>query len=97
MTLSEAQLRAIYDQHYVEIYDPHAVDRIGRLLPYFELSRGQTVADFGCGNGVLSQLIASRVGRYVGVDFSEAFIREAERGCAAAKRQIASFYCAAIA
>jgi 2-polyprenyl-6-hydroxyphenyl methylase/3-demethylubiquinone-9 3-methyltransferase len=37
------------------------------------------VADFGCGNGVLLDLIGRRVREYVGVDFSEAFVRAAER------------------
>jgi 2-polyprenyl-6-hydroxyphenyl methylase/3-demethylubiquinone-9 3-methyltransferase len=77
--LSEDELRAIYDQHYVDQYDPHAATRLQRMLPLFELSGREIVADFGCGNGVLLELIASRVRQYVGVDFSEAFIRAAER------------------
>src|SRR4249919_3999122 len=77
--LSDEQLRAIYDQSYVDQYDPHAVQRIRRLLPYFELSGSDIVADFGCGNGVLLELIATRVRDYVGVDFSEEFIRAAKR------------------
>ena len=36
--LSEEELRAIYDQRYVDHYDPHAVPRMRRLLPFFELS-----------------------------------------------------------
>jgi len=77
--LSDAELLAIYDQSYVDIYDPHAVQRIRRMLPLFDLSPTDVVADFGCGNGVLLELIADRVRRYVGVDFSEPFIRGAER------------------
>jgi 2-polyprenyl-6-hydroxyphenyl methylase / 3-demethylubiquinone-9 3-methyltransferase len=77
--LSEDELRAIYDQSYVDQYDPHAVTRMQRLLPFFELSGREIVADFGCGNGVLLELIASRVRQYVGVDFSEAFVCAAER------------------
>ena len=77
--LSDEQLRAIYDQGYVDIYDPHAVRRIRRMLPFFALSAGARVADFGCGNGVLLELVAPRVGEYVGVDFSEPFVRAAER------------------
>jgi 2-polyprenyl-3-methyl-5-hydroxy-6-metoxy-1,4-benzoquinol methylase len=77
--LSDEELHAIYNQAYVDIYDPHAVQRIRRLLPLVELSSEARVADFGCGNGVLLELIASRVREYVGIDFSEPFIREAER------------------
>jgi 2-polyprenyl-6-hydroxyphenyl methylase/3-demethylubiquinone-9 3-methyltransferase len=76
--LSDRELRAIYDQGYVDHYDPHAVTRMRRMLPFFELSGREIVADFGCGNGVLLELIASRVHQYVGVDFSEAFVRAAE-------------------
>jgi len=76
---AEEELRAIYDERYVENYDPHAVQRIRRMLPLFELNGHQRVADFGCGNGVLSELIRDRVAEYVGVDFSDAFVREARR------------------
>ena len=76
---SEEELRAIYDQRYVDEYDPHAVQRIRRMLPFFELSGQEVVADFGCGNGVLLELIGPCVNQYVGVDFSEAFVRAAER------------------
>jgi len=58
---SEAELRAIYDQRYVDHYDPHAVPRMRRLLPFFELSGHEVVADFGCGIGVFLELIAPHV------------------------------------
>jgi cyclopropane fatty-acyl-phospholipid synthase-like methyltransferase len=77
--LSDDQLRSIYGQSYVDQYDPHAHQRMQRMLPYFDLSGQEVVADFGCGNGVLLELIASRVRDYVGVDFSEEFIRAAEQ------------------
>lgn len=77
--LSDEQLLAIYDQHYVDIYDPHAVQRMRRLLPLIDLTGRDVVADFGCGNGILLELIASRVREYVGVDFSEPFVRAAEQ------------------
>jgi cyclopropane fatty-acyl-phospholipid synthase-like methyltransferase len=77
--LSDDQLHAIYDQAYVDIYDPHAVPRIRRMLPLFNLSSQSHVADFGCGNGVLLEIISSRIGDYVGIDFSEPFVRAAER------------------
>jgi len=76
---TEEELLAIYDQSYVDQYDPHAVQRMRRMLPFFDLSGKEIVADFGCGNGVLLDLIGARVREYVGVDFSAAFVREAER------------------
>lgn len=63
----------------MDSYDLHAVERIRRLLSFFALSSDARVADFGCGNGVLLELVASRVREYVGVDFSEPFVRAAER------------------
>jgi 2-polyprenyl-6-hydroxyphenyl methylase/3-demethylubiquinone-9 3-methyltransferase len=94
--LSEEQLRAIYDQSYVDQYDPHAVQRMRRMLPFFELSGPEVVADFGCGNGVLAELIAPHVREYVGVDFSEEFVRAAERRRDALGIRNATFHCSDI-
>ena len=77
--LSDEELLAIYDERYVDQYDPHAVQRMRRLLPFIELTGREVVADFGCGNGVLLEIVGPRVHDYVGVDFSEAFVRAAER------------------
>ncbi len=93
---SEEELRAIYDQRYVDQYDPHAVQRMRRMLPLFELSGREKVADFGCGSGVLAELISDRVGEYVGVDFSEAFVREARRRQAERGTRNATYHCADI-
>src|SRR5713226_3273620 len=76
---SDEDLRSIYNQSYVDQYDPHAVQRLRRMLPLFALSGQEVVADFGCGNGALLELVAPLVRQYVGVDFSEAFVRAAER------------------
>ena len=94
---SEEELRGIYDESYVDQYDLHAVQRMRRMVPFFELSGDQVVADFGCGNGVLLELIGSRVGEYVGVDFSEAFVRAAERRRDSLGIQTGRFYCADLA
>src|SRR5580698_2997611 len=91
--LSEDELRAIYDQRYVDQYDPHAVQRMRRLQPFFELSGREVVADFGCGNGVLLALIGPRVHEYVGVDFSEAFVSAAERRRDAGGFRNGTFHC----
>jgi cyclopropane fatty-acyl-phospholipid synthase-like methyltransferase len=94
--LSEEQLHAIYDQSYVDQYDPHAVQRMRRMLEFFGLSGREVVADFGCGNGVLLEIIGPHVQRYVGVDFSEAFVRAAERRRTARGIQNATFHCSDI-
>ncbi len=94
--LSDEALRAIYNQGYVDIYDPHAHLRIQRLLPFFALSPGSRVADFGCGNGVLLEILTSRVRDYVGIDFSEPFIRAAERRRTALGLTNGRFVCADI-
>jgi cyclopropane fatty-acyl-phospholipid synthase-like methyltransferase len=90
---SDEELKAIYDQSYVDQYDPHAVQRIRRMLPFFDLSAGDEVADFGCGNGVLLELVAPRVRAYVGVDFSAEFVRAAERRRDAGAVRNGSFHC----
>jgi SAM-dependent methyltransferase len=90
---SEEDLRAIYDQGYVDQYDAHAVQRMRRMVPFFELTGHEVVADFGCGNGVLLELVGSRVGEYVGVDFSEAFVRAAERRRDAQGIRNGTFHC----
>jgi SAM-dependent methyltransferase len=94
--LSEAELRAIYDRRYVDEYDPHAVERMRRMQPFFELSGHEIVADFGCGNGVLLEIIGPRVHEYVGVDFSDAFVRAAERRRDARGIRNGTFHCADI-
>jgi 2-polyprenyl-3-methyl-5-hydroxy-6-metoxy-1,4-benzoquinol methylase len=66
------------------------------MLPFFELSGREVVADFGCGNGVLLELISPRVHEYVGVDFSEAFVRAAERRRDARGLRNATFHCSDI-
>jgi 2-polyprenyl-6-hydroxyphenyl methylase / 3-demethylubiquinone-9 3-methyltransferase len=90
---TDDELRAIYDQRYVDQYDPHAVQRMRRMLPLLDLSPGDVVADFGCGNGVLLELIAPRVGEYIGVDFSDEFVRAAERRRDAAGVRNGTFHC----
>jgi 2-polyprenyl-3-methyl-5-hydroxy-6-metoxy-1,4-benzoquinol methylase len=93
---SEEELRAIYDQRYVDHYDVHAVPRIRRMLPFFELSGREIVGDFGCGNGVLLELITPLVREYVGVDFSEAFVQAARRRQDRLGIQNGTFHCADI-
>jgi SAM-dependent methyltransferase len=91
---SPDELRALYDQAYVDRYDPHAVRRITRMLPRFALTGAERVLDVGCGNGVLADVIAGRVAEYVGVDFSPVFIDAARARAGAAGLRNARFECA---
>jgi SAM-dependent methyltransferase len=93
---SDEELKAIYDDRYAAEYDPHAVPRIERMRPFFELSRQDVVADFGCGNGVLLEVIGPSVRQYLGVDFSDAFVRAAEQRRDARGASNGTFYCADI-
>jgi len=52
-----------------------------------------TVADFGCANGVLLDVIHHRVGRYMGVDFSAEFIAAARERQEKTGIVNASFHC----
>lgn len=94
---SPAQLREIYGKEYVERYiETHSLYRIERLMKYIDLSSNMIVADFACGNGMLMSLVAPKVASYIGVDFSEEFIREAHQ-----KKQLlgiknADFFCSDI-
>ena len=63
----------------------------------FSFSSEARVADFGCGNGVLLEIIASRIRDYVGIDFSEPFIRAAEKRRDAMGIANGTFECADIA
>jgi 2-polyprenyl-6-hydroxyphenyl methylase / 3-demethylubiquinone-9 3-methyltransferase len=75
--LSDEALRRFYGQTYVLHHMRRPLRRISRLLPFFDLSPAHSVADFACGSGMLAEVIHERVGRYVGVDFSEEFIAAA--------------------
>jgi len=62
----------------VEAFEKHQSPvRLRRLINYLDLRDTYTVADFGCGNGMLMEHVAPRVNTYVGVDFSEPFIEAA--------------------
>ncbi|MGB7219173.1 MAG: class I SAM-dependent methyltransferase [Vicinamibacterales bacterium] len=89
-------LHAIYDQRYVNQYDPHAAGRMRRMLPFIQLSGHEVVADFACGNGVLLEVLSPLVRQYVGVDFSDAFVRAAERRRDEHHLANGTFYCADI-
>lgn len=71
------ELRELHGEEYVEGYKTHSPERLWRLNKYFDLKQTDQVLDVACGDGMLLDVVASRVESYVGIDFSEPFIRAA--------------------
>lgn len=68
-----------------------------RVLLQAGLKEGMTVADFGCGVGVVTRMLAEIVGesgRVVGVDVNQAQVEQAAELCAKANLRNASFVAA---
>ena len=74
---SSEELKEIYDEDYVKFYKRKSPVRLERLIKYMKVDSTSNVADFACGNSMLMGLIAPKVDSYVGIDFSEPFIRAA--------------------
>lgn len=78
--LSPAQLQDMYGERYVASFEGRQSPlRLERLVDRMDLRPHHAVADFACGNGMMMPLVAGKVGRYVGVDFSPEFIAAAEK------------------
>jgi len=71
-------------------------NRVLRLLKYIDFSRSDRVADYGCGNGLLLDMIADKIGSYDGVDLSADCIQMAERRQRQKAISNAHFYCMSI-
>ncbi len=95
-TKSSPELKALYGDAYVVKYRTQPPERLTRLLPYIALRPTDCVADFGCGNGMLYNLIGHRVREYVGVDFSESFIEHARGRVSGVRSRNAEFVCSSI-
>lgn len=76
---STEELRDLHGEEYVAAFEGQSPRRLSRLLEHIVVAAEDRVADFGCGNGMLLELLVGRVASYVGVDFSEPFVRAAER------------------
>lgn len=97
MVFNEIELKKLYGKQYVDNFEEKQSSfRIKQLLRYLELEDTFVVADFACGSGMLMKYVAPSVKQYLGVDFSEMFIRVANEK----KRQLeiknADFYCSSI-
>jgi 2-polyprenyl-6-hydroxyphenyl methylase / 3-demethylubiquinone-9 3-methyltransferase len=64
---------------YVKKYDKQGYSRLRRLLPLINFDQKDVVCDYACGNGMLVDLIHSKVALYYGIDFSEDFIDAASQ------------------
>lgn len=69
--------KEFYRGKYVETFESFPISRLQRLIPFTDLNSSHKVVDFACGNGMLSELVYSKVKQYVGVDFSAEFVASA--------------------
>jgi len=77
--LSLEERISLHGEAYVAAFETQTARRIVSLLDLMELRSDSDVADFGCGNAMLLNHIHEKIRSYVGVDFSEPFIRSAKR------------------
>ncbi len=77
--LDSDELRGLYGDSYAAKISKTPKIRLVRLMPFFELRSTDVVGDFGCGDGMLMEMICNRVNRYYGVDFSQDLISAAVR------------------
>ena len=91
--LSDDELKEFYKGEYVETYKDKPLYRLERLLKYFECRKADVVGDFGCGDGMLAEVLKDGVAEYRGVDFSEEFIRAARNRISGRNFTNATFEC----
>lgn len=90
------EARRLHSGEYVERYVQKPLTRVERLVPLLALKPTDVIADFGCGDGMLAQLVCDQVVAYHGVDFSQDFINAAHERARMAGLSNASFHCADI-
>jgi len=74
----------------------HTNRRLKWLLEYVTLRKDFRIVDFGCGSGMLMELVAPNVASYTGVDFSEEFIAESRRRQQQLRVSNAEFVCSGV-
>lgn len=74
---SQDELMQLHGEKYVESYESQPLLRLERLMSFIKFDKTFSVVDFACGNGILMEFIAPKVRSYIGVDFSEPFIKAA--------------------
>ena len=90
------ELKEMHGEEYVKSYRHQKPMRLERLLKYMAIDSTFTVADFACGNGMLMEYIAPKVKSYIGIDFSEPFIKEANEKKKLLSIKNADFVCSDI-
>jgi len=73
------ETRYLYNKTYLDKLNKQSCLRIIRLLKYIDFKKSDVVADIGCGDGKLAQLICNDIKEYNGVDFSPLFISLAKK------------------
>ncbi len=74
---SQKELKELYDESYVALFKHKSPLRLNRILKYMKVDSAFNVADFGCGNGMIMDIITPKVNSYIGIDFSDLFIKAA--------------------
>ena len=90
--------RALHGRDYAERFDRvHGRRRLQQLLPLMQLTKGDDLVDFACGNGLLAAEVHDRVHSYTGVDFSQPFVDLAHARAARLGARNLGFKCTSIA
>lgn len=91
-----ATYKEYFGKDYVKNYEMHSYSRLRRLLPFICFDQKDVVCDFACGNGMLLDLIHSKVASYYGVDFSKDFIDAASLRAKRNNYSNCKFFCSEI-
>jgi 2-polyprenyl-3-methyl-5-hydroxy-6-metoxy-1,4-benzoquinol methylase len=78
--LNYDERKKLHGEEYVKYFEKaQSPERLNRLIKYLDLKSNYVIADFACGSGLLLEYVAPKVKHYIGVDFSEIFIKCAKR------------------
>ncbi|MGA9828527.1 MAG: class I SAM-dependent methyltransferase [Rhodanobacteraceae bacterium] len=79
-----SELKELYDEAYAKkLLASEESRRIPAILRCVTLQTDARILDVGCGNGPLASYVAQNIGEYHGIDFSEAFVQQAQAIAAA--------------
>ncbi len=67
--------------------------RLVNIVSHIKLKHTYDVVDFGCGNGLLADIIYKQINTYTGIDFSSSFIQIAKRRKKVKKLLNCQFFC----
>lgn len=84
---------ALHSGDYVRRYKVKPITRVKNLLPRMRSTKGTSIADFGCGTGMLLQTLNDDFTSYDGIDFSPEFITAANEWAEETNRKNYKFHC----